>query len=225
MDPARWEQVLDGGAHQGNGLRRGSRTTTTTSCGTRSTKDVTVGKRSSGFINPTTYGGRQRQSPDRLRGDARAAHRAVQRRLARRAPEAGGGHEAPIAEAELLDDYDSYYYSRGRADAAADSERQVRDQAETWVYVDPEMSQSLASIHRLDRVERWLYNGLHSLDFSASGTTRPLWDIVMLMLLVGGLISSTIGLYLGVTRVLGFSSSFVRGFAGAGRLPSDVSVR
>jgi hypothetical protein len=98
------------------------------------------------------------------------------------------------------------------------------DKAETWLYIDPVLNQQLASIPKYARLERWLYNGLHSFDVGYL-YKRPLWDIVMLVLLVGGLISSTIGLYLGVRRVVGFSGSFVRGFAGAGRLPSDVSVR
>ena len=40
------------------------------------------------------------------------------------------------------------------------------DPLETWVYVDPGESELLAPMHRLNRVERWLYNGLHSLDFA-----------------------------------------------------------
>jgi hypothetical protein len=75
------------------------------------------------------------------------------------------------------------------------------DPDRTWVYVDPEMSQVVARIHRLDRVERWLYNGLHSLDFSFWYNRRPLWDIGVLTLMLGGLASSTIGCYLGIRRL------------------------
>ena len=63
------------------------------------------------------------------------------------------------------------------------------------------MSQVLSQIPRLDRVERWLYNGLHSLDFSFWYDKRPLWDIGMIVLLLGGLASSTIGLVIGFSRV------------------------
>ena len=66
---------------------------------------------------------------------------------------------------------------------------------------DPEMSQVLAQIHRLNRVERWLYNGFHSLDFAFWYDKRPLWDIGMLTLLLGGLMSSTIGLLFGIRRI------------------------
>ena len=50
-------------------------------------------------------------------------------------------------------------------------------------------------------MERWIYNGLHSLDFSFWYNRRPLWDIGVLTLMLGGLASSAIGLYLGIRRV------------------------
>ena len=59
------------------------------------------------------------------------------------------------------------------------------DPHETWVYVDPALGQIVASIHRLQRVERWLYNGLHSLDFGFWYDRRPLWDIGMILLELG----------------------------------------
>ena len=58
----------------------------------------------------------------------------------------------------------------------------------------------LAEIHRLNLVERWLYNGLHSLDFAFWYNSR-LWDVGMLALCMGGLASSGLGLLLGVRRL------------------------
>ena len=49
--------------------------------------------------------------------------------------------------------------------------------------------------------ERWLYNGLHSLDFAWMISRRPLWDIVLIVLSLGGLASSAIGLLLGWRRI------------------------
>ena len=109
--------------------------------------------------------------------------------------------DVPIVESQLLSDYDSYYYSRGRLTPLPVLRVKFADAAQTWVYVDPEMSQVLAQIHRLNRVERWLYNGLHSLDFSFWYDRRPLWDIGMITLCLGGLASSGIGLFLGIKRV------------------------
>jgi hypothetical protein len=109
--------------------------------------------------------------------------------------------DVPIVEAALLPEYDSYYYSRGRQTPLPIVRVKFDDEDKTWVYVDPEVSQVVARIHRLDRVERWIYNGLHSLDFSFWYDRRPLWDIGVLTLMLGGLASSTIGLYLGIRRL------------------------
>jgi hypothetical protein len=75
------------------------------------------------------------------------------------------------------------------------------DPAETWVYVDPSLSQVVTAINRWGRVERWVYHGLHSLDFPYLYNSRPSWDIVMIVLCLGGLTSSGIGLVLGLRRV------------------------
>lgn len=109
--------------------------------------------------------------------------------------------EAPIVEARVLSDYDTYYYSRGRLRPLPILRVKFGDPAATWVYVDPEMGRIVAQVHRLNRVERWLYNGLHSLDFPFWYTRRPLWDIGMLILLLGGLAASGFGFAMGLRRL------------------------
>jgi hypothetical protein len=109
--------------------------------------------------------------------------------------------DVPVVETALLQEYDSYFYSRGNQLPLPILRVKFADADQTWVYVDPEVSQVVARIHRLDRVERWIYNGLHSLDFSFWYNRRPLWDIGVLTLMIGGLASSTIGLWLGIKRV------------------------
>jgi hypothetical protein len=39
-------------------------------------------------------------------------------------------------------------------------------------------------------VNRWLYHGFHSLDFPFLYARRPLWDVVMIVLSLGGLASA-----------------------------------
>lgn len=109
--------------------------------------------------------------------------------------------DASIAESELLTEYDSYYYSRGRQTPLPVLRVKFNDPAQTWFYIDPQMSQLLSQVPRMARVERWLYNGLHSLDFSFWYQKRPLWDIGMILLSLGGLASSGIGLFLGIKRL------------------------
>jgi uncharacterized iron-regulated membrane protein len=108
--------------------------------------------------------------------------------------------DAPILETTLLPDYDSYYYSRGRQTPLPVLRVKFADPDRTWVYIDPEMSQLLASVHRFSRVERWLFNGLHSLDFPFWYNKRPVWDIGMILLCLGGIASSGIGLWVGINR-------------------------
>jgi uncharacterized iron-regulated membrane protein len=111
------------------------------------------------------------------------------------------GADAAIVEHALLTAYDSYYYSRLGQAPLPILRVKFDDPMQTWVYVDPATSRMLASIHRLNRLERWLYNGLHSLDFGFWYDRRPLWDIGMIALCAGALVSSAIGLYLGLKRV------------------------
>jgi hypothetical protein len=107
-----------------------------------------------------------------------------------------------VVERTLLTEYDNYYYSRGRQTPLPVLRVKYADPAETWIYVDPEMSGVLGSVPKLARVERWLYNGLHSLDFSFWYSRRPLWDIGMIVLLAGGLSTSAIGAFLGARRIV-----------------------
>ncbi|HLF12993.1 MAG TPA: PepSY domain-containing protein, partial [Gammaproteobacteria bacterium] len=109
--------------------------------------------------------------------------------------------DAAIVESELLSDYDTYYYSRGRQAPLPVLRAKFDDPRQTWVYIDPQMSEIVAVIHRLNRLERWLYNGLHSLDFAFWYDRRPLWDIGMIVLSVGALATSLIGLFFGVKRL------------------------
>jgi hypothetical protein len=109
--------------------------------------------------------------------------------------------DVTIVAAELLDDYDSYYYARdGRAPLPV-LRVQFGDPAATWVYVDSRKSDIVAVTHRSSRLERWLFNGLHSLDFAFWWDRRPLWDIGMILLSLGALATSGIGMYLGFKRL------------------------
>jgi hypothetical protein len=109
--------------------------------------------------------------------------------------------DARIVETQLLSEYDSYYYSRVRQIPLPAIRIKFDDPAETWVYVDPSLSQVVTAINRWGRVERWVYHGLHSLDFPYLYNSRPSWDIVMIVLCLGGLTTSGVGFFL-VTRRL-----------------------
>jgi hypothetical protein len=130
--------------------------------------------------------------------------------------------DVPIVEQQMLTAYDDYYYSRGEVTPLPVLRVKFDDPMQTWLYVDPQMSQPLALVHRLNRVERWLFNGLHSLDFSFLYNSRPLWDIVMLVLLVGGLVSSVLGFYLGVGRMRRGTKRALTGLSGGTSQPQPA---
>ena len=130
--------------------------------------------------------------------------------------------DVPIVEQQMLTAYDDYYYSRGNLTPLPVLRVKFGDPMQTWLYVDPELSRPLATVHRLNRVERWLFNGLHSLDFSFLYSSRPLWDIVMLVLLGGGLASSFLGLYLGIGRMRRGTTRAVTGLTGGVRRPEPA---
>ncbi len=109
----------------------------------------------------------------------------------------------PILEQQILTEYDSYYRSRERQAPLPVLRVKLGDPAQTWFYVDLQTGRIAGQNHRLSRVKRWLYTGLHDMDFSFWYDRRPLWDIGVILLLLGGLASSSIGLCLGVKRLAG----------------------
>ena len=109
--------------------------------------------------------------------------------------------DAAIIEQGLLQEYDDYYYSRGNQLPLPVVRLKFDDPEASWVYVDPARGQVLSVVHKWSRLERWLYNGLHSLDFAVWYHKRPLWDIGVLFLMTGGLCTSLLGLYLGLRRL------------------------
>ncbi|HEY6506708.1 MAG TPA: PepSY domain-containing protein, partial [Vicinamibacterales bacterium] len=111
-----------------------------------------------------------------------------------------GAPNVAVVEQAVLTEYDDYYYSRRNQTPLPVLRVKFDDPMQTWVYVDPTMSQVLAAIHRLNRVERWFYNGLHSLDF-AFWYKSWLWDVGVILLCLGGLMTSAIGTVIGFGRV------------------------
>ncbi len=112
-----------------------------------------------------------------------------------------GEPDVPIAESQVLADYASYHYAREPQPPLPVVRIKFADPNRTWVYIDPAMSQVVAQFTRQERVERWVYHGFHSLDFGFWYAKRPLWDIGVILLSLGGATSSAIGLFVGLRRL------------------------
>ena len=101
-----------------------------------------------------------------------------------------------VEEEVVLHDYDDYYYSKNRDKRLPVLRMKIDTPEKAWYYVDLKTAQVVLKHEKTSRLERWLYNGLHSLDFSFIFYKRPLWDIVMIVLMLGGLLASSTGLVL-----------------------------
>jgi len=100
-----------------------------------------------------------------------------------------------------MTEYDAYYYSRrGQLNLPALRVR-FGDPQRTWLYLDPKRGAIVRKEERLSRLNRWLYHGLHSLDFPFLYYRRPLWDVVVIALSVGGIVLSVTTIWAAYRRL------------------------
>ena len=92
-----------------------------------------------------------------------------------------------VTDAAWLQEYDDYYYDRSGALPLPALRVRYDDPAETWLYIDPGRAEILRKEERLTRLNRWLYHGLRNLDFRFLYYRQPLWDIVLIVLSLGGI--------------------------------------
>ena len=97
---------------------------------------------------------------------------------------AGG---APIVEEARLGAYDAYYYDRDREKPLPVLRIRFADPRRTWLYLNPRTGLIAARYTNRSRLERWLYSGLHDLDFPFLYWHRPAWDLTVIGLSIGGL--------------------------------------
>jgi hypothetical protein len=107
----------------------------------------------------------------------------------------------PIAEVTKLSSYDSYYYSRDGEAPLPVVRLKFDDPDKTWFYIDPKLGRIMARYQRRERLQRWIYHGLHSLDFSFWYYNRPAWDIGVIVLCAGGAVLSAIGVFISIRRL------------------------
>ncbi|HEV2199532.1 MAG TPA: PepSY domain-containing protein [Bryobacteraceae bacterium] len=95
-----------------------------------------------------------------------------------------------LAEVRIASQYEAYYVDRkGERPlpvlfVRVGGERKGEEGA--GFYVDPRTAKIVGRRNPGGWFNRWLYHGLHSLDFPWLYNHRPAWDIVVLLLLAGG---------------------------------------
>jgi hypothetical protein len=91
-----------------------------------------------------------------------------------------------IAETRLLDQYDRYYLDRHHRRPLPVVLVRLADRDNTRFYIDPKSTRLVGAYSARNWVTRWLYHGLHSLDFPWLYRYRPLWDVVVGAFMLGG---------------------------------------
>ncbi len=91
-----------------------------------------------------------------------------------------------LAELRLMDSYDAYYLDRTREAPLPVIYLRLNDAVGTRYYIDPKTARVVGNYSARNWVSRWLYHGLHSLNFPWLYNHRPLWDIVVIGLMLGG---------------------------------------
>src|SRR5690606_7408834 len=116
--------------------------------------------------------------------------------------------ESNIVPLTTLQEYDDYYYSRHNRYRPIPAYRVRFDDSEsTWYHVDLNTGQVVSRHTDGSRLARWLYNGLHSLDFSFLIKHGLLWDVTVILLSLFGLVFSVTSVVIGWRR---FSSTVFR---------------
>jgi hypothetical protein len=95
-----------------------------------------------------------------------------------------------MQDAVWLQEYDGYYYNPRGSRPLPVLRVRYADEHATWLYLDPEQGGIVQRSTSVSRLRRWLYQGLHSLDFPFLYFHRPLWDVVVIVLSIGGTVLS-----------------------------------
>jgi len=120
------------------------------------------------------------------------------------------------AEVTWLTEHDAYYYDRTGGRRLPALRVKFNDPEETWLYLDAtEGTIALAEV-RGSRMERWLYQGLHSLDFPWLYGTPWAWYVAIVGLSLGGVALSVTSLVI--------AWRFLRGKARAVTEPSSTAA-
>jgi hypothetical protein len=98
----------------------------------------------------------------------------------------GAVPDSNAIKVDVIDQYDLYYLDRRRQTPLPVIRVLMNDEEKTRYYVDPKSARVVTTYSNRNWVNRWLYAGLHSLNFPFLYNYRPLWDIVVIIFMVGG---------------------------------------
>jgi len=116
----------------------------------------------------------------------------------------------PMQDSEWISAYDAYYYDQQGVKPLPVLRIRYADPQQTWLYLDPQWGVIASRYESASRWNRWLYHGFHSLDFPFMYYERPLWDIVVILLSLGGIAASVTSAWPMWRRLVRHTSAFGR---------------
>jgi hypothetical protein len=115
----------------------------------------------------------------------------------------------PMQDAVWLQEYDNYWRSRDGARKLPVLRVRYLDEQKTWLYMDPHRG-TMSKLEWIDRVDRWTYAALHEFDFPWLYERRPHWDIVLILVSIGGAVLSFTTLWPACKRLARHARRFAR---------------
>jgi PepSY-associated TM region len=112
------------------------------------------------------------------------------------------------ARVSVMSQYDRYYLDRHRVAPLPVVAVELDDAAQSRYYVDPKSARIVGGYSASNFLDRWLYHGLHSMNFPWLYNYRPAWDIVVIAFMMGGTALSVTSLVL-AWQVLGRKLRFM----------------
>jgi hypothetical protein len=107
-----------------------------------------------------------------------------------------------VAEVRWLSEYEAYYLDRHGERPLPVLFVRLNDEQNSMYYIDPKTARIVQGYTSgASRWNRWLYHGLHSMDFPWLYRYRPAWDIVVLALMLGGTALCVTSVVIGWRRV------------------------
>ena len=94
---------------------------------------------------------------------------------------------AAIAEVRLVTEYEAYYLDRHNELPLPVLFVRLNDRLSSAYYMDLKTARIVESYNSASRWNRWLYHGLHSINLPWLYKHRPAWDILVIVLLLGGI--------------------------------------
>lgn len=115
--------------------------------------------------------------------------------------------QAKLSRIEVLTQYDAYYYARAPHTMTGHTEKRLPmlrlefdDPHQTWLHIDP-YTGSVMKLDSYHRTSRWLFAFLHSWDWLPLLNRRPVWDMLLIFLSIGGIVISASGIVIAWKRL------------------------